>query len=113
MAIQASRWAKHLVMKCPVIPKEIKMELGKTCKQHHVCTRMKELSDAHKWQQDQWSPLPLSNDENDDHDEDDVIVLPSPAKKRLVTMQTLQFTPTWTIVFKLGLIKSVCSSWDS
>jgi len=67
-------------MKCPVIPKEIKMELGKTCKQCHVRTRMKELSNAHKWQQDQWSPSPLSNNENDDdHDGNEVIVLPSVA----------------------------------
>jgi len=41
---------------------------------------MKELSNAHRRQQDQWSPLHLSNDENDDYDDKDkVIVLPSSA----------------------------------
>jgi len=76
-------------MKCPLTPKEIKMELGSSCKQRNVRTKMKELSDAHKRRQDRWSPLPLSNDDNDNnHDEDEVIILPSPAKKTKASSYT-------------------------
>jgi len=83
--IQASRWAEHLVIRCPAVPQEVKMELGKKCKQHNVRTKMEELSTPQELQQSTWSDFLLAY--NRDHDE--AIVSASPAKKKAKVSNSL------------------------